>query len=74
MVLIHRFLAMLFVCSAYEVSKEEVTQTGKASYIADSEYHESRNLDANILGTPYRDNNSGHVEFDPIKLHNDYCP
>lgn len=62
------------VCSAYEVSKEEVTQTGKASYIDDSAHHESGNLDADALGTPYRDNISGRVEFDPIKLHNDYCP
>jgi hypothetical protein len=40
------------VCSAYEVSKEEVTQTGKASYIDDSAHHESGNLDADALGTP----------------------
>ncbi|XP_039686585.1 uncharacterized protein [Medicago truncatula] len=62
------------VCSAYEVSKEEVTQTGKESYIDVSTYHESGNLDADVVGTPYRDNSSGRVEFDPIKLHNDYCP
>ncbi|RDX79937.1 NIPA-like protein, partial [Mucuna pruriens] len=62
------------VCSAYEVSKEEVTQTGKASHIDDGAYHESGHLIADVIGTPYRDNGNGGVEFDPIKLHNDYCP
>ncbi|KAK7324405.1 hypothetical protein VNO77_27941 [Canavalia gladiata] len=61
------------VCSAYEVSKEEVTQTRKASHIDDGAYHES-SLAADVMGTPYRDNSNGGVEFDPIKLHNDYCP
>jgi len=40
------------VCSAYEVSKEEVTQIGKESYIDDSTYHESGNLDADVVGMP----------------------
>ncbi|KAK7401679.1 hypothetical protein VNO78_13351 [Psophocarpus tetragonolobus] len=62
------------VCSAYEVSKEEVTQTGKASHIDDGAYHESGHLITDVLGTPFRDNSNGGVEFDPIKLHNDYCP
>ncbi|KAK7272672.1 hypothetical protein RJT34_29417 [Clitoria ternatea] len=62
------------VCSAYEVSKEEVTQTGKASHIDDGAYHESSYLVADAMGTPYRDSSNGGVEFDPIKLHNDYCP
>ncbi|KAL2331146.1 hypothetical protein Fmac_018727 [Flemingia macrophylla] len=62
------------VCSAYEVSKEEVTQTGKASHIDDGAYNESGHLIADIMGTPYRDNSNVGVEFDPIKLHNDYCP
>ncbi|XP_027341187.1 uncharacterized protein LOC113854422 isoform X2 [Abrus precatorius] len=62
------------VCSAYEVSKEEVTQTGKASHIDDGAYHESSFLAADVMGTPYRDNSNGGVEFDPIKLHIDYCP
>lgn len=62
------------VCSAYEVSKEEVTQTRKASHNDDGAYNESGHLIADVMGTPYRDNNNGGVEFDPIKLHNDYCP
>ncbi|XP_004488855.1 uncharacterized protein [Cicer arietinum] len=62
------------VCSAYELSKEEVTQTGKASYNGDSAYYESGQRDASAMGTPYRDNSSERIEFDPIKLHNDYCP
>ncbi|TKY49334.1 NIPA protein [Spatholobus suberectus] len=62
------------VCSAYEVSREEVTQTGKASHIDDGAYHESGHLVADVMGTPYRDNSNGGVEFDLLKLHNDYCP
>ncbi|KAG5106790.1 hypothetical protein JHK82_043760 [Glycine max] len=62
------------VCSAYEVSKEEVTQTRKASHIDDGASHESSRLITDVMGTPYRDNSNGGVEFDPIKLHNDYCP
>ncbi|OIW11637.1 hypothetical protein TanjilG_24843 [Lupinus angustifolius] len=58
------------VCSAYEASKEEVTQTRKASHNDDGACHESGYVD----GTPYRDNINGGVEFNPIKLHNDYCP
>ncbi|KAJ1430699.1 Zinc finger, C3HC-like [Sesbania bispinosa] len=61
------------VCSVIELSKEEVTQTGKASHIDDGAYHESAHLAADV-GTPYRDNTNGGVEFDPIRLHNDYCP
>ena len=38
------------VCSAYEVSKEEVTQTGKASHIDDGAYHESGSLVADVVG------------------------
>ncbi|XP_057451270.1 uncharacterized protein LOC130743159 isoform X2 [Lotus japonicus] len=37
------------VCSAYEASKEEVTQTGKASYIDDGAYHESSHLSADVM-------------------------
>ncbi|XP_061371495.1 uncharacterized protein LOC133314072 [Gastrolobium bilobum] len=59
------------VCSGYEVSKEEVTQTGKAD---DGACHESGYIVPDVVGTPYRDNSNGGVEFDPIKLHNDYCP
>ncbi|ESW21247.1 hypothetical protein PHAVU_005G054700 [Phaseolus vulgaris] len=62
------------VCSAYEVSKEEVNQTGKASHIDDGAYHESGHLNADVMGIPYKDNSNGGVEFDPIKLHNDHCP
>ncbi|CAL0326441.1 unnamed protein product [Lupinus luteus] len=58
------------VCSAYEASKEEVTQTRKASHNDDGACHES----GYFVGTPYRDNINGGVEFNPIKLHNDYCP
>jgi len=38
------------VCSAYEVSKEEVTQTGKASHTDDGAYHESGHLNADVMG------------------------
>lgn len=38
------------VCSAYEVSKEEVTQTGKASHIDDGAYHESGHLITDVMG------------------------
>ncbi|KAG5000490.1 hypothetical protein JHK87_021562 [Glycine soja] len=62
------------VCSAYEVSKEEVNQARKASHIDDGASHESSRLITDAMGTPYRDNSNGGVEFDPIKLHNDYCP
>ncbi|KAK7243962.1 hypothetical protein RIF29_38777 [Crotalaria pallida] len=62
------------VCSAYEVSKEEVTQTRKASHNDDGACHESGFLVADVVGAPYRDNSNGGVEFNPIKLHNDYCP
>ncbi|BAT93295.1 uncharacterized protein HKW66_Vig0206860 [Vigna angularis] len=62
------------VCSAYEVSKEEVTQTGKASHIDDGAYHESGHLNTDVMGIPYRDISNGGVEFDPIKSHNDHCP
>ncbi|MED6119396.1 hypothetical protein PIB30_011461 [Stylosanthes scabra] len=58
------------VCSAYEVSKEEVTQTGKD----DGACHESSSLVADVVGTPYRENINGGVEFNPIKMHNDCCP
>ncbi|QHO28840.1 Nuclear-interacting partner of ALK [Arachis hypogaea] len=58
------------MCSAYEVSKEEVTQNGKD----DGACHESSSLLADVVGTPYRENINGGVEFDPIKLHNDCCP
>ncbi|KAL1299931.1 hypothetical protein HN51_044518 [Arachis hypogaea] len=58
------------MCSAYEVSKEEVTQNGKD----DGACHESSSLLADVVGTPYRENVNGGVEFDPIKLHNDCCP
>ncbi|WVZ00087.1 hypothetical protein V8G54_026156 [Vigna mungo] len=40
------------VCSAYEVSKEEVTQTGKASHIDDGAYHESGHLNTDVMGIP----------------------
>ncbi|KAF7822514.1 NIPA-like protein [Senna tora] len=62
------------VCSAYEASKEEVTQTGKASHHDDGAYIESGYVVADDMGTPYRDKIIGGVEFDPIKQHNDYCP
>ncbi|XP_019456438.1 PREDICTED: uncharacterized protein LOC109357142 [Lupinus angustifolius] len=62
------------VCSAYEVSKEEVTQTRKGSHNDDGACYESGYLSADVVGTPYRDNTNGGVEFNPIKLHNDYCP
>ncbi|KAE9585079.1 hypothetical protein Lal_00017930 [Lupinus albus] len=58
------------VCSAYEASKEEVTQVRKASHNDDGACHES----GYVVGTPYRDNINGGIEFNPIKLHNDYCP
>lgn len=45
------------VCSAYEVSKEEVTQTGKASHIDDSAYQESGHLGADFVGM------SDHIFF-----------
>ncbi|XP_054815572.1 uncharacterized protein LOC129315686 isoform X2 [Prosopis cineraria] len=62
------------VCSAYEASKEEVTQTGKASLIDDSAYIESGCLVADDMGAPYGDKINGGVEFDPIKQHDEYCP
>ncbi|XP_028761015.1 uncharacterized protein LOC114719660 isoform X2 [Neltuma alba] len=62
------------VCSAYEASKEEVTQTGKASHIDDNACVESGCLVADDMGTPYRDKITGGVEFDPIKQHDEYCP
>ncbi|KAK4285748.1 hypothetical protein QN277_002400 [Acacia crassicarpa] len=62
------------VYSAYEASKEEVTQTGKASPIDDSAYIESGCLVVDDMGTPYRNKINGGVEFDPIKQHDDYCP
>ena len=38
------------VCSAYEVSKEEVTQTRKASHIDDGASHESSRLITDVMG------------------------
>ncbi|KAI4333366.1 hypothetical protein L6164_018190 [Bauhinia variegata] len=62
------------VCSPYESSKEEVTQIGRAAIVDDAASLESGYLVAVGVGTPYRDNTNGGVEFDPIKQHNNYCP
>jgi hypothetical protein len=69
------FSCNAIVCSGPEVSKEEVTQAGRASPTDDCAYPESNYLVANGIGPPNGESNYEEaVEFDPIKHHNYFCP
>ncbi|KAJ4976799.1 hypothetical protein NE237_001905 [Protea cynaroides] len=72
----HRSLSCnAVVYSAYEASKGEVTQAGKASLADDCTYLESNYVAANGIGLPNGESNYEEaVEFDPIKHHNHFCP
>ncbi|OVA16395.1 zinc finger protein [Macleaya cordata] len=63
------------VYSAYEASKEEVTQAGKASLTDDCAFPESDYVAANGIGPPNGESNYEEaIQFDPIKYHNHFCP
>ncbi|KAG9149955.1 hypothetical protein Leryth_010029 [Lithospermum erythrorhizon] len=63
------------VCSGYELSKEEVTQTNKALPTSETGYVESGYLGVTDTGPPNGESNYEEaVEFDPIKHHNYFCP
>ncbi|WOL08942.1 hypothetical protein Cni_G17695 [Canna indica] len=66
--------AMIY--SGYEVSKEEVTQTGNASVTNDYAPMMSGYIPGNGIGAANGENEyeMGNREFDPIKHHNCYCP
>ncbi|KAG7646616.1 Zinc finger C3HC-like [Arabidopsis thaliana x Arabidopsis arenosa] len=61
------------VCSGYEASKEEVTQTWESPLNAGFALPGS-SYTANDQGPQNGDSNDDIVEFDPIKYHNCYCP
>ncbi|KAJ0963209.1 hypothetical protein J5N97_028331 [Dioscorea zingiberensis] len=61
------------ICSGYEASKEEVTQTGKASGIDDYPL-ESDYVPKKGTANGENDYEVEGREFDPIKHHNYYCP
>ncbi|KAI3857417.1 hypothetical protein MKX03_024435 [Papaver bracteatum] len=61
------------VYSAYEASKGEVTQAGKASLTDDCAFTEY--MGANGIGPPNGESNYEEaISFDPIKHHNRCCP
>ncbi|PIA30166.1 hypothetical protein AQUCO_05700104v1 [Aquilegia coerulea] len=63
------------VYSGYEVSKDEVSQGGKASINDDCTVLESEYVAANGIGPPNGESNYDEpTEFDPIKHHNRFCP
>nr|XP_029120875.1 uncharacterized protein LOC105046736 isoform X2 [Elaeis guineensis] len=64
------------IYSSYEASKEEVTQTGKASATDDFALQGSEYVPENGTGTADGENDyeAEAGEFDPIKHHNRYCP
>ncbi|ESQ35081.1 hypothetical protein EUTSA_v10006705mg [Eutrema salsugineum] len=62
------------VCSGYEASKEEVTQTWNESPLNAGFALPGSSYTANGQGPPNGDSNDEIVEFDPIKYHNCYCP
>ncbi|XP_010540118.1 PREDICTED: uncharacterized protein LOC104813972 [Tarenaya hassleriana] len=62
------------MCSGYEASKEEVTQTGKESPSATGFALPGSSYTANDQGPPIGESNDEVMEFDPIKYHNCYCP
>ncbi|XP_074582481.1 uncharacterized protein LOC141838799 [Curcuma longa] len=66
--------AMIY--SAYEVSKEEVTQMGNVSITDDYGLMISDNIPGNGIGTTNGENGYyvENGEFDPLKHHNCYCP
>ncbi|KAL5196670.1 hypothetical protein ABZP36_000182 [Zizania latifolia] len=57
------------VYSGIDLSKEEVTQTGKM--LANDDYDPGNDLATSNGGNDYE---TGLPEFDPIKHHNNYCP
>ncbi|CAH8389092.1 unnamed protein product [Eruca vesicaria subsp. sativa] len=61
------------VCSGFEASKEEVTQTWNESPLNAGFALPGSSYTANGQG-PNGDSNDELVEFDPIKYHNCYCP
>ncbi|CAN8304914.1 unnamed protein product [Cochlearia groenlandica] len=62
------------MCSGYEASKEEVTQTWNESPHNAGFALPGSSYTANGQGPPNGDSNDEVVEFDPIKYHNCYCP
>ncbi|XP_013641570.2 uncharacterized protein LOC106346705 isoform X3 [Brassica napus] len=62
------------VCSGFEASKEEVTQTWNESPLNAGFALPGSSYTANDQGPPNGDSNDEIVEFDPIKYHNCYCP
>ncbi|EPS72067.1 hypothetical protein M569_02691 [Genlisea aurea] len=63
------------LCSGFDMSKEEVTQTAKDLTNDDGGYAESNYRISNGNGPPNGSNNYEEaVEFDPIKSHNHCCP
>ncbi|XP_010275066.1 PREDICTED: uncharacterized protein LOC104610239 [Nelumbo nucifera] len=61
--------------SGYDVSKDEVTQAGKASLADDCAFLQSDCIAANGIGPPNGESNYEEaMEFDPIKHHNHFCP
>ncbi|RDX63764.1 Potassium transporter 6, partial [Mucuna pruriens] len=68
---IHPFLVMLlYVLSMVCPTKEEVTQTGKASHIDDGPYHESSHLIADVMATASNEEFSERLN----KRHKVTCP
>ncbi|KAG2257010.1 hypothetical protein Bca52824_076304 [Brassica carinata] len=63
------------VCSGFEASKEEVTQTWNESPLNAGFALPGSSYTANGQGSASNgDSNDEIVEFDPIKYHNCYCP
>ncbi|CAG7899701.1 unnamed protein product [Brassica rapa] len=62
------------VCSGFEASKDEVTQTWNESPLNAGFALPGSSYTANGQGPPNGDSNDEIVEFDPIKYHNCYCP
>ena len=63
------------VCSGFEASKEEVTQTWNESPLNAGGFAlPGSSYTANDQGPPNGDSNDENVEFDPIKYHNCFCP